>query len=73
MVTERAIIFDKVKLRNARSVVMYGLPESPDTLTDVLAEILNCNGPGFESVQKLRVNLIKNDKEKSPEVKINLI
>ena len=28
MITERAIVFDKIALRYARSVVMYGLPES---------------------------------------------
>lgn len=67
MVTERAIIFDKIKLRHARSVIMYGLPESPDTFTDVLCEIIS--GSGWDSVQKLRMNLIKNSKEKTPEEK----
>lgn len=39
MITERALIFQKITLRYASSVVMYGLPESPDTFTDVLCEV----------------------------------
>ena len=58
MVTERAIIFDKIKLRYARSVVMYGLPDSPDTFTDVLCKITKIEN--FEPIMKLRANLIKN-------------
>ncbi len=57
MVTERAIIFDKIKLRYARSVVMYGLPESPDTFTDVLCEITR--EENWDAVMKVRLNLLK--------------
>lgn len=58
MVTERAIIFDKIKLRYARNVVMYGLPESPDTFTDVLCEITK--EENWEPIMKVRINLLKN-------------
>ncbi len=50
MISERAIIFDKIKLRYASRVVMYGLPESPDTFTDVLCEITKESG--WDSVMK---------------------
>ena len=58
MVSERAIIFDKIKLRYARSVVMYGLPESPDTFTDVLCEVTREDN--WDIIMKVRVNLLKN-------------
>lgn len=58
MITERAIIFDKIKLRYARNVVMYGLPESPDTFTDVLCEITS--EENWDAIMKVRINLIKN-------------
>lgn len=58
MISERAIIFDKIKLRYASNVVMYGLPESPDTFTDVLCEITK--EAGWDAVMKQRVNMLKN-------------
>lgn len=58
MVTERAIIFDKIKLRYARNVVLYGLPESPDTFTDVLSEITR--EENWEAIMKVRINMLKN-------------
>ena len=61
MISERAIIFDKIKLRYASSVVMYGLPESPDTFTDVLCEITK--EAGWDAVMKQRVNMLKNSKK----------
>ena len=61
MITERAIVFDKIKLRYARNVVMYALPESPDTFTDVLCEITNAEN--WKIIMKLRVNKLKGTKE----------
>jgi Utp25, U3 small nucleolar RNA-associated SSU processome protein 25 len=58
MITERAIIFDKIQLRYARNVVMYGLPDSPDTFTDVLCPITDDSK--FDNVMKVRLNLLKN-------------
>jgi len=54
MITERAIVFDKITLRYARNVVMYSLPESPDTFTDVLCEITNADN--WKVIMKLRLN-----------------
>ena len=58
MITERAIIFDKIKLRYASSIVMYGLPESQDTFTDVLSPITS--EENWEPIMKVRLNLLKN-------------
>lgn len=65
MITERALVFGKVRLRYARNVVMYGLPESPDIFTDFLCEILNSDN--YKLILKLRINQVKmsKDKEKS--------
>ena len=61
MISERAIIFDKIKLRYAQSVVMYGVPESVDTFMDVIGEITK--EKGWEDVMKVRVNMLKNAKK----------
>lgn len=61
MITERAIVFDKIKLRYARNIVLYGLPESPDTFTDVLCEITNSDN--WKVIMKLRLNKAKMSKE----------
>lgn len=70
MITERAIIFDKINLRYARNIVLYALPESPDTLTDALLPLTE--DARFEAVMKVRLNLLKNTlskgKGKSSEV-----
>jgi len=63
MVTERAIVFDKIKLRYARNIVLYGLPESPDTFTDALCEILNPDN--WKIIMKLRLNKAKMSKEEN--------
>ena len=65
MITERAIIFDKIKLRYARNIVLYALPESPDTFTDALCEITNSEN--WKIIMKLRLNQAKMSKEKSEE------
>ncbi len=62
MITERAFIFDKIKLRFARNIIMYGLPESPDTFTDVLCDITHPDN--WNTVMKQRLNLIKTSKDK---------
>ncbi len=62
MLTERAIVFDKITLRYARNVVLYSLPESPDTFTDVLCEITNSEN--WKVIMKLRLNQAKMAKDK---------
>lgn len=32
MVTERALVFEKIRIRFCRNLIMYGLPESPDII-----------------------------------------
>lgn len=44
MITERALIFEKIKLRYARNLVLYSLPESPDTFTDALCNLTDDAG-----------------------------
>ena len=56
MITERALVFQKIRVRFARNVVLYALPESPDTVDD-LPEMLN--GPYWETILKHRLNRIK--------------
>lgn len=58
LVTERAIIFDKIQLRYARNVILYSLPESQDTFTDVLCPLTNESN--FDAIMKVRLNLLKN-------------
>jgi len=57
MITERAIIFQKIRLRYARNVVLYGLPESPDTLTDALGPVFNSDN--WKPLLNSRLNQIK--------------
>jgi hypothetical protein len=71
MITERAIIFDKIKLRYARNVVLYGLPESPDTFTDALCEITNSDN--WKIILKLRLNLAKMKKVDKKEYNENSV
>ena len=40
MITERALVFQKIRVRYARNLVLYSIPESPDTIDDNLAEML---------------------------------
>lgn len=68
MITERAIVFQKIRIRYARNVVLYGLPESPDTLTDCLGELFNSDN--WKPLLKSRLNQIKLHKEKSHDSKL---
>ena len=65
VITERAIIYVKIRLRYARNVVMYGLPESPDTLTECLSNCFDSNN--WAPILKSKVNNIKFDKELTEE------
>lgn len=69
MITERAIIFEKIKLRYARNIVLYSLPESPDTFTDALCDITQSDN--WKSILKLRLNLAKTSKDKSEKEKLS--
>lgn len=68
VVTERAIVFQKIRLRYARNIVLYGLPESPDTLTDCLAQLFDSEN--WKPILKSRLNAVKLHKEKSHDQKL---
>ena len=68
VITERAIVFQKIRLRYARNVVLYGLPESPDTLTDCLADLFSSEN--WKPLLKSRLNAVKLNKEKTHDQKL---
>lgn len=68
VITERAIIFQKIRLRYARNVVLYGLPESPDTLTDCISDLFNSDN--WKPLLKTRLNSVKHHKEKTHDQKL---
>mmetsp|Transcript_17190 Transcript_17190/g.28958 ORF Transcript_17190/g.28958 Transcript_17190/m.28958 type:complete len:191 (-) Transcript_17190:173-745(-) len=67
VITERAIIFEKIRLRYARSIFLYGLPESQDTLVDCLAGLFDSEN--WKPILNTKLNQIKLQKEKSKEEK----
>lgn len=56
MITERALVFQKIKVRFARNVVLYAIPESPDTIED-LTEMMNVDN--WDKILKHRLNRLK--------------
>ena len=56
MITERALVFQKIRVRFAKNVVLYAIPESPDTIED-LPEMLNA--AYWETILKHRLNQVK--------------
>ena len=54
VITERAIIFQKIRLRYARNVILYSIPESPDTLMDCLADLFSSEN--WKPLLKSRIN-----------------
>jgi hypothetical protein len=65
MITERALIFEKIKLRYARNIVLYSLPESPDTFTDALCELSKASN--WKMIMRMRLNVTKTKKDISKE------
>ena len=57
MITERALVFQKIKVRFARNVILYSIPESPDTIEDNLPEMLNVDY--WDTILKHRLNALK--------------
>ena len=68
VITERAIVFQKIRLRYARNVILYGLPESPDTLTDCLGSLFDSEN--WKPLLKTRLNMVKLHKEKTHDQKL---
>ena len=65
VITERAVVFEKIRLRYARNIVLYGLPESPDTLTDKLASLFDSKN--WKPILNSKLNQVKLNKEKTHE------
>jgi hypothetical protein len=57
VITERAIVFQKIRLRYARNIVLYGLPESQDTLTDCMAELFDSEN--WKPILNSKLNQVK--------------
>jgi hypothetical protein len=68
VLTERAIVFQKIRLRYARNVIMYGVPTSIDTLTDCLGEVFNQDR--WKPLLNHKLNIIKLDRELSEAKKL---
>ena len=67
VISERAIVFVKIRLRYARNVVLYGLPESPDTLTGCLGKLFDSEN--WKPILNSKLNSIKLHKELTSEEK----
>lgn len=57
MITERALVFQKIKVRFARNLVLYSIPESPDIIDDNFREMLDLSY--WETILKHRLNQLK--------------
>jgi len=57
MITERALVFQKIRVRYARNVVLYSLPESPDITDDSIPSMLDT--AGWDMIVKTRLTAIK--------------
>jgi len=68
VITERAIVFQKIRLRYARNVVFYGLPESQDTLMDCIADVFSSEN--WKPILNSRLNSVKHHKEKTHDQKL---
>lgn len=40
MITERALVFEKIRIRFCRNLVMYSVPESPDII-EAIGDIMD--------------------------------
>ena len=68
VISERAIVFVKIRLRYARTVVLYGLPESPDTLTACLSNLFDSEN--WKPILNTKLNAIKLHKELTEDQKL---
>lgn len=58
MITERALVFQKITIRFARNIVLYSIPESPDILETSIPDMMRLES--WNSILKHRLNKIKN-------------
>lgn len=40
MITERALVFQKIRVRFARNVILYSIPESPDIIESSIPDMM---------------------------------
>lgn len=57
MITERALIFQKIRVRFAKNLVLYSIPESPDILDTTIPDIMDT--VHWDKIMKSRLALIK--------------
>lgn len=56
MITERALVFQKLRVRFCRNLVLYSVPESPDII-DAFEEFMDLNM--WDKIQEYRLRLLK--------------
>jgi hypothetical protein len=56
MVSERALVFQKIRIRFCRNLVMYSVPESPDII-DAISEIMDLQA--WDKILEHRLRLLK--------------
>ena len=56
MITERALVFEKIRIRFCRNLVMYSVPESPDII-EAINEIMDVES--WEKILEHRLRLLK--------------
>ena len=54
MITERALVFQKIRVRFARNMILYAMPESPDIIEHSFKEIMQLSN--WDMILKQRLN-----------------
>ena len=57
LITERALVFQKIRVRFARNMVLYAIPESPDIIEHSLKEIMTPDN--WDMILKHRLNKLR--------------
>ena len=57
MITERALVFQKIRIRFARNLILYALPESPDVITHSFKDIMQLDN--WDMILKHRLNRLR--------------
>ena len=57
MITERALVFQKIRVRFARNVILYSIPESSDTIEDNIPDMMNLDY--WDKILRHRLNKLK--------------
>ena len=56
MITERALVFEKIRIRFCRNLVMYSVPESPDII-EAIGDIMDVEH--WDKILEHRLRLLK--------------